>query len=58
MVDIGDVLMLDLKSAGTLTVIAKRPPVEINNDTLEFNTENFKRSLTQWWKNMLKKCQV
>jgi len=26
----------------TAQVIARRPPVEINNDTLEFNSENFK----------------
>ena len=58
MVDIGDVLMLDLKSAGTLTVIAKRPPVEINNDTLEFNTENFKTQPNAVVEDMLKKCQV
>src|SRR5882757_9158523 len=25
-----------------VNVVARRPPVEINNDTLEFNSENFK----------------
>src|SRR6478752_7374759 len=39
--DIGNVYMQDLASAGEVTVNTKRPPVTINNDTLEFNTENF-----------------
>lgn len=53
--DIGDVRMQDLKTAGSLTVAAKRPPVQINNDTLEFNTENFKTQPNAVVEDMLKK---
>lgn len=54
-VDVGDILMQDLASGGSLTVVAKRPPVEINNDTLEFNTENFKTQPNAVVEDMLKK---
>jgi hypothetical protein len=36
--DIGNLYLQDIASAGSLTVTAKRPPVVINNDTLEFNS--------------------
>lgn len=40
--DLGTIDMADITSAGNVTVTGRRPPVTINNDTLEFNTENFK----------------
>ncbi len=40
--DLGIIEMADITSAGNVTVTGRRPPVTINNDTLEFNTENFK----------------
>ncbi|MFY8004438.1 MAG: carboxypeptidase regulatory-like domain-containing protein, partial [Chitinophagaceae bacterium] len=37
-----DLILKDLKSLNNeVTVYAKRPPVVLNKDTLEFNTENF-----------------
>lgn len=53
--DIGDINMNDVASAGELVVNAKRPPVEINNDTLEFNTENFKTQPNAVVEDLLKK---
>src|SRR3569833_1395558 len=40
--DAGNVPMASISNLQGVSVMAKRPPVEINNDTLEFNTENFK----------------
>ena len=40
--NIGNVAMTDISNLSDITVNAKRPPVVINGDTLEFNTENFK----------------
>lgn len=40
--NIGKVMMTDLANTSAVTVTAKRPPVVINGDTLEFNSENFK----------------
>src|ERR1700709_926012 len=40
--NIGDVYMQDVKFANDVMVTVKRAPVVMNNDTLEFNTENFK----------------
>src|SRR6266487_805242 len=53
--DIGNVFMQDVASAGEVAVNAKRPPVTINNDTLEFNTENFKTLPNAVVEDMLKK---
>ncbi len=53
--NIGNINMQDISSAGNVTVTAKRPPVEINNDTLEFNTENFKTQPNAVVEDMLKK---
>ncbi len=53
--DIGNVYMQDVASAGEVAVNAKRPPVTINNDTLEFNTENFKTLPNAVVEDMLKK---
>jgi hypothetical protein len=53
--NIGDVYMQDVKSAGEVTVNAKRAPVVMNNDTLEFNAENFKTQPNAVVEDMLKK---
>ena len=53
--DIGNVNMTDIKSAGDVVVNAKRPPVVINNDTLEFNSENFKTQPNAVVEDLLKK---
>lgn len=41
-VDIGNLILTDIKYLKEVVVTAKRPPIEMKNDTLEFNTENFK----------------
>ena len=51
----GSVYMADTASLLGVRVLAKRPPVEINNDTLEFNTENFKTQPNAVVEDMLKK---
>jgi len=51
----GDIYMADTSSLRGVNVFAKRPPVEINNDTLEFNTENFKTQPNAVVEDMLKK---
>jgi len=53
--DAGNVPMASISSLQDVSVIAKRPPVEINNDTLEFNTENFKTQPNAVVEEMLKK---
>jgi hypothetical protein len=53
--DAGVVYMADTSSLTGVYVLAKRPPVEINNDTLEFNTENFKTQPNAVVEDMLKK---
>lgn len=50
-----DVNMTDLVTAQNVTVQSKRPPVTMNNDTLEFNTENFKTHPNAVVEDMLKK---
>src|SRR5688572_8382213 len=35
-INTGNIIVKDLKSLGDVTVITKRPPVTVNNDTLEF----------------------
>lgn len=40
--NLGKVILTDLAHSSEVTVNAKRPPVVINGDTLEFNAENFK----------------
>lgn len=52
---VGNVEMTDVLHAGDVMVTAKRPPVTINNDTVEFNTENFKTQPNAVVEDMLKK---
>lgn len=54
----GRSIVLTLTSLSRLrdiTINAPRPPVEINNDTLEFNTENFKTQPNAVVEDLLKK---
>jgi hypothetical protein len=54
-IDMGNVPMTDIFNSGDVTVIARRPPVTINGDTVEFNTENFKTQPNAVVEDMLKK---
>jgi hypothetical protein len=54
-IDLGKLNMTDVLNSGNVTVVARRPPVTINNDTVEFNTENFKTQPNAVVEDMLKK---
>lgn len=54
-IEAGNVYLLDNAVASHVTVNSRRPPVTINNDTLEFNTENFKTPPNSVVEDMLKK---
>src|SRR6478735_2834748 len=47
--------MTDVLHSGDVSVTARRPPVTINNDTVEFNTENFKTQPNAVVEDLLKK---
>jgi hypothetical protein len=53
--ELGNINLTDLKNASAVTVTAKRAPVVMNNDTLEFNTENFKTQPNAVVEDLLKK---
>ncbi len=53
--NVGNIELTDVLHSGDVTVNAKRPPVTINNDTVEFNTENFKTQPNAVVEDMLKK---
>lgn len=53
--ELGNIEMTDVKFAADVTVSSKRPPVTMNGDTLEFNTENFKTQPNAVVEDMLKK---
>jgi hypothetical protein len=53
--NLGKVIMTDVQLAGSVTVTARRAPVTINNDTVEFNTENFKTQPNAVAEDLLKK---
>ncbi len=40
--DMGKINLFSLTDSMAVTVFARRPPITINNDTIEFNAENFK----------------
>lgn len=40
--NIGKLILSNIKALDEVVVRSRRPPVEMKNDTLEFNTENFK----------------
>jgi len=52
---LGNIYMLDTSRMENINIIAKRPPVVINNDTIEFNSENFKTLPNAVVEDMLKK---
>ncbi len=54
-INLGILSMTDVNSTSAVTVNAKRPPVVMNNDTLEFNTENFKTQPNAVVEDLLKK---
>jgi len=51
----GDIRMTPASSLRDVRVTARRPPVEINNDTIEFNSENFRTQPNAVVEDMLKK---
>ena len=54
-INFGRISMTDIVTAGDVTVTARRAPVTINNDTIEFNTENFKTQPNAVVEDLLKK---
>jgi hypothetical protein len=54
-INTGNIIVKDLKSLGDVTVTAKRPPVTVTNDTLEFNAENFRTQPNAVVEELLKK---
>ncbi len=54
-VDLGDVLMIDKSVLSAVNIVAQRPPVVVNGDTLEFNAEAFKTKPNAVVEDMLKK---
>ena len=54
-VDLGNIYLMDASKMTTVTVTARRPPVVINNDTVEFNSENFKTVPNAVVEDLLKK---
>jgi hypothetical protein len=54
-VEAGNILLTEAGVLQGVAVTGKRPPVEVNNDTLEFNAENFKTQPNAVVEDMLKK---
>jgi hypothetical protein len=54
-INLGNVDMTDILNSGDVTVTARRPPVTISGDTVEFNAENFKTQPNAVVEDMLKK---
>ncbi|MEO6719558.1 MAG: TonB-dependent receptor [Ferruginibacter sp.] len=54
-IDIGPIFLKDKNLLQELTVTAQRPAVEVNGDTLEFNSESFKTKPNAVVEDMLKK---
>jgi len=54
-VEMGLIYMNDVNSMSTVTVTARRPPVVINGDSVEFNSENFKTAPNAVVEDLLKK---
>ena len=52
---VGNINMTDVLNSANVTVTARRAPVTINNDTVEFNTENFKTPPNAVAEDLLKK---
>ena len=54
-VEMGAIYMNDVNTMSTVTVTARRPPVVINGDSIEFNSENFKTAPNAVVEDLLKK---
>ncbi|MFM2014552.1 MAG: hypothetical protein RIQ51_42 [Bacteroidota bacterium] len=54
-VEMGLIYMNDVNTMSTVTVTARRPPVVINGDSVEFNSENFKTAPNAVVEDLLKK---
>ncbi len=54
-VEMGTIYMNDVNVVSTVTVNARRPPVVINGDSIEFNSENFKTAPNAVVEDLLKK---
>lgn len=54
-IDLANIYMQDASSLSTVTVTARRPPVVINGDSIEFNAENFKTAPNAVVEDLLKK---
>jgi hypothetical protein len=54
-VEMGVIFMNDVNTMSTVTVTARRPPVVINGDSVEFNSENFKTAPNAVVEDLLKK---
>jgi hypothetical protein len=54
-VEMGVIYMNDVNTMSTVTVTARRPPVVINGDSVEFNSENFKTAPNAVVEDLLKK---
>jgi hypothetical protein len=54
-INLGNIEMTDVLHSGDVSVTARRAPVTINNDTVEFNTENFKTQPNAVVEDLLKK---
>ena len=52
---LGNIYLIDASQTSTVTVTARRPPVVINGDSIEFNSENFKTQPNAVVEDMLKK---
>jgi hypothetical protein len=52
---LGNIYLSDDRQMSTVTVTARRPPVVINGDSIEFNSENFKTVPNAVVEDMLKK---
>ena len=52
---LGNIYIEDASKTSTVTVTARRPPVVINGDSIEFNSENFKTVPNAVVEDMLKK---
>jgi hypothetical protein len=53
--EMGVIYMNDVNTMSTVTVNARRPPVVINGDSVEFNSENFKTAPNAVVEDLLKK---
>jgi hypothetical protein len=55
LIEMGTIFMNDVNNMSTVTVTARRPPVVINGDSVEFNSENFKTAPNAVVEDLLKK---